>query len=91
MEREEHLQGFKQYCRPTDVDREDDDGNVILGEWRNEPPVPNIDDIGRIGGNRGPVEAINQRDTLARYFLTEEGFIEWQWRKAYRGFNVNIP
>lgn len=32
MNREEHLQRFKQYCPPSYVDHEDDNGNILPGE-----------------------------------------------------------
>ena len=92
MKREDHVLGFKQYCPPTYVDHIDENGDWVPGQWRAEHGVGgSFEDIGRCGGNRGSLDAVEQRDLLAKYFLSEHGFVEWQWRSAYRGFEVNIP
>lgn len=39
-----------------------------------------INPLGRIGANIGAAAAMRQRDTLARYFISEEGNLPWQWQ-----------
>lgn len=36
--------------------------------------------LGRVGANIGAVTAMRQRDILARYFMSEEGSIPFQWQ-----------
>lgn len=91
MNKEEHLQGFKQYCPSSYVDHEDNNHNIVPGEWRREPFCDYFQNIGRLGGNRGALVAIHQRDTIAKYFLSEEGQVPWQWQTVYRGFDINMP
>jgi len=33
----------------------------------------------RIGANIGLIAAMKQRDSLAQYFVSDEGSIPWQW------------
>jgi len=91
IKREEHIAGFKKYCPPTYADEVDEHGKVRPGEWRRTENLTNFQDIGRMGANRATVDAINQRDFIAEYFLSEQGFVEWQWRSAFRGFEINVP
>lgn len=62
------------------VDRENHNGEVIAGTWRTSIQENGcINPLGRIGANVGAAAAAKQRDTLARYFVSEEGSILWQW------------
>ena len=90
MKQEGHAQSFKQYCLPTYVDHVNENGDWEPGEWRGEARKNNFQDLGRCGGNRPALGAIQQRDMLAQYFLSEAGSVEWQWRSTFRGFEVNV-
>lgn len=92
MKREQHQQGFKQYCPPAYVDQEDGDRHIIPGEWRNDAQALNIQNLHRVGGNRAGAAAVNQRDILADYLANhEEGQVPWQWSVVFRGRNINVP
>lgn len=92
MKREQHQQGFKQYCLPAYVDQEDDDRHIIPGEWRNDAQLSNIQNLHRVGGNRAGAAAVKQRDILADYLANhEEGQVPWQWSIVFRGRNINVP
>lgn len=63
------------------IDREQVNGDVIPGEWRNEIQENGLlHPLGRVGANIGTTAAMRQRDTLARYFVSE-GNIPWQWQR----------
>ncbi|KAM0728892.1 Protein ALP1-like [Formica fusca] len=64
-----------------DIDREGSNGEIIAGNWRNLIRENNfINPLGRVGANIGTVTAMRQRDALARYFISEQGSIPWQWQ-----------
>lgn len=63
------------YVPPNFVDREDADGVLHPGRWREEGGLEGMDPL--------PPQfviqnAVNMRDTLAEYFLTPEGELPWQ-------------
>lgn len=64
-----------------DIDREGSNGEIIAGNWRNLIRENNfINPLGRVGANIGTATAMRQRDALARYFISEQGSIPWQWQ-----------
>lgn len=68
------------YMQEDFIDREDSDGKLIEGNWRNLiSQHPAINRMGRVGANIGSIAAMRQRDTLAQYFVSDEGSIPWQW------------
>lgn len=71
----------KQYFPHGIVDFETNDGEIILGSWRGTVGVNNLlHPLGRIGANFGTAAAVRQRESLAQYFVSDEGSIPWQWR-----------
>lgn len=75
------------YCPPEYTDREDENGQIINGAWRNEIPVDNIpvEVINNIGSRAVIQEAHNIRDTLAKYLNSPEGKVSWQEDYINRG------
>jgi len=68
------------YIQEDFVDREGYNGELIEGSWRSlilQHSVLNR--MGRIGANIGSIAAMKQRDSLAQYFVSDEGSIPWQW------------
>lgn len=65
------------YCPPNYTDYEDSNGNVHLGEWRNE-----VDPLrqARFGSNNAARSAFDLRNTLANYFMAE-GAVAFQYEK----------
>lgn len=65
------------------VDHEDDNGEIIPGNWRNLVRENGnfINPLGRIGANVGTAAAIRQREIFTQYFVSEEGSISWQWEQ----------
>ena len=65
------------YIPPESIDREDDQHNLILGEWRRDVTLEGL----RIGTHRNQsIEAKTWRDQLKDYFVSEAGSVPWQWR-----------
>lgn len=63
------------YCPDNYVDREDADGMIHLGEWRNETePLRQA----RFGSNNSTRNAFSLRETLTDYFLNE-GAVPFQY------------
>lgn len=74
------------YCPPNFIDNENN-GQVINGTWReNDIHIPSIQPC---SARRATVEAYEQRDKLADYFVTPEGEIPWQYEYVRRGQNCN--
>lgn len=70
-----------QYIQENIIDHENSAGELIAGNWRTSIPENGfINPLGRIGANVGAAIAVRQRNTLARYFVSEEGSISWQWQ-----------
>ncbi len=77
------------YCPANYVDQEDDNGAFIPGAWRAEAipeGQPLFLDIGRVGGNNPGVVLQRMRDTVANYFTSDDGAVEWQLRAVYAGY-----
>lgn len=70
-----------QYLHDGIADRKGPNGEIIEGNWRHNIVENGVmTDLGRIGANIGTATATKQRDTLAQYFISEEGSIPWQWQ-----------
>ena len=73
-------------CPPGYADHEDQEGNVIEGQWRREVDVDTaIIRAGRVGANRYGIDAATVRNNLKRYFSSEEGALPWQVQHVRRG------
>lgn len=83
--RDEQLPAMnRMYCPPNLIDSENDHGEIIDGTWRNnELQIQGLP----INARRGTVEAYEQRDLLANYFLTVQGEVPWQYEYIRRGNN----
>ena len=62
----------------AEMDKEDEDHNLIPGEWRNGTAMPDL--ARNLGHNRDNVEGKNQRDYLKHYFNSPAGSVPWQDR-----------
>ncbi|XP_050305028.1 uncharacterized protein LOC126742416 [Anthonomus grandis grandis] len=69
----------KQYCSATIIDREDEKGNIIEGDWRREPRL-NLLPVNRTSTNMYGRAAENMRNRLKKYFM-EDGAVTFQWNK----------
>lgn len=76
------------YCRPNDVDHEDNLGNLICGTWRNEHLNPY--NLRPCNAHRATRKAYQQRDTLTEFLLSPIGEIEWQYERVRRGCNRDV-
>lgn len=66
------------YCPSGYVDTDDWNGNVLLGEWRQEvDPVLGLQDAVRSCSDVYDPEAAQVRDTFAKFFV-REGAVPWQ-------------
>lgn len=70
------------YCGMGMVDREDGEGNVVPGPWRQEAALPSVR---RLGTNNSTREAQQNRNTLASYFMSDVGCLPWQIQYVRRG------
>lgn len=70
----------KLYCPPNLIDREDVDGNLLHGEWREQPTSEAFTRITSLGTNTYRNDANHMREQLALYFVGE-GAIPFQWDK----------
>jgi hypothetical protein len=60
------------------VDREDDNHNIIPGDWRQHAQMEDVDNA--VGPNRDTTDAKRQREYLKLYFNSPAGSVEWQDR-----------
>jgi len=90
MKRNEHLIGFQSYWPPGYVDYFDNNGNIVLGLWRGENTPGCIIRLNRVGSNRAATIAMKQQDTIAAYFISNQGQIPWQWEVVNRGRIINV-
>lgn len=67
------LPAKERYCPKSYIDNED-----VLGHWRHEVEGSIIETCGRLGSNNSTNAAIQQRNNLAKYFLTPAGFKDGQ-------------
>lgn len=64
------------YCPPGYADNEDDQGNLIPGQWRMENS-PLLADLPQLGSNMHSRNAAMIRDNLKSYFVST-GSVSWQ-------------
>lgn len=69
----------KRYCANSSADRENDNGDIMEGDWRRETNL-NVLSIKRTSLNMYGKVAENMRHKLCQYFL-EDGAIPFQWNK----------
>lgn len=83
-------EGTSQYCPLNYVDREDQNGNVIPGAWRNDVQgdigEPLLQDITRVGANNPAQYISRMRDALANYLWSDDGAVEWQMHLINEGY-----
>ena len=65
------------YCPPGYLDKEDSQGNVILGDWRTSGNN-GLESVGHVGSNRYSKSAAEMRDELMNYFMSSQGSVPWQ-------------
>lgn len=82
------IPGETTYCPLNYVDREDNTGNVILGEWRLN--VNNTNNLRPTNIHRAAREAYIQRDILSKYLSSPQGEVSWQMEYIHRGYNKDI-
>lgn len=68
------------YCPPTFIDTENQNHQIIPGDWRREVEDKcAIRRMGRVGANNSPQRIREQRDELAKWLSeTEQGSVPWQ-------------
>ncbi len=71
------------YIQAGDIDSETEDHSIIPGQWERNQPLSSLLEVKRLAGNRsGSNEARDQRMAVAKFFLTREGMVPWQFRSA---------
>lgn len=50
-----------------------------------------MQNIDRLSSNNSDAAARAQRNVLQDYFVTEAGEVPWQYQRAFRGYNINLP
>lgn len=73
------LMDDKQYFTSSCVDRENNEGEIIDGDWRRDENV-NLPPVGRTSTNMYGRQAEKMRESLTRYFMNE-GSVPFQWNK----------
>ena len=70
------------YIQSGFLDSEDDNGDIVAGEWRSEvnEDEGGLRHLNRIGGNRYTFEAGNTRSDFKNYFNSPQGEVPWQLR-----------
>ena len=67
------------YCPPGYVDREDNEGNVIPGDWRSDGSSNALRTVQHVGSNNYSRSASELRDTMIDFMTTPEGAVPWQY------------
>ena len=67
------------YCPPGFVDLEDNDRNVIPGDWRSEISSSGLQSVHRTSSNTYSRSASDLRDTIMRFLNTPQGEVSWQY------------
>ena len=64
------------------VDCEKSDGEIVPGDWRGiiQNDEGGLVNARQLGGNRYGFEASTTRDSFMRYFISEEGKLDWQYQ-----------
>ena len=70
------------YLTSGEIDFQDKEGRLISGSWRNEQNKESLLSLGQASGNHSKVEARKMRDCLAKYFMSPEGEVPFQWKHA---------
>lgn len=81
---DEQLALKRTYCPLNFVDCEDENGNLTPGGWR-LAEKSNMQTMRKGPPCRAAQKAFRQRDTLAKYFLTAEDEVPWQYEYIQRG------
>ena len=68
----------KQYIPSDFVDRDDPNGEVIPGTWRNFANTGGTTEIGRMGSNNSARSLSRVRDKFAEFFISPCGTVPWQ-------------
>lgn len=66
----------RNYCPTSYIDYEDDDGNILPGEWRRDGAA--LPSVSIAGSNTNSQNAANLRAHFKNYFLNE-GAVPLQW------------
>ncbi|KAK4875354.1 hypothetical protein RN001_011776 [Aquatica leii] len=77
------LPSQRKYCPTGFCDYISKTGNLHLGTWREAGN--NLRSVNRLGSNNSLYSAKNQRDVLADYFVSFEGWVPWQEAYVNRG------
>ena len=78
-----NLQLQRQPPQPQNLDREDDNHNIIPGSWRDMPDLM-VDLIGDPGMRNSSRDAKAVRNYLATYYASAAGAVPWQDRIIYQ-------
>ena len=71
------------YCPNGFADSEDSSGEIRLGEWRKVVPRHGNGAMGNIAplrGRRNSNSALQVRNALMKYFISDAGSVPWQWK-----------
>ena len=69
------------YAPPGTVDRENENGSVASGFWRDEfNPVGTLFNISQQSSNRHSMSAREIQREFAEYFLSQRGEVSWQYQ-----------
>lgn len=66
----------RKYCPTGYVDYYDENGELHEGSWRLEGN--NLNSVRRLGANNATNRAKSNRDKLADFFVSKEGWVSWQ-------------
>ena len=69
------------YSPPGLTDRENENGNIINGEWRAEHPPAAFQSLEQLCGNNPTRSAKLVRDMFKDHFMNEWS-VEWQWERV---------
>lgn len=77
--RENNLPGHLQtYCPLTFINREDEHGSIVQGEWRRQVnPLPSICNAGTNSNSRSAAVIRN----AFKHYMVNEGAVPWQWNR----------
>ena len=72
------------YLDPGSLEREDEAGNILPGQWVQDGLPNNLFNLHRLVGNRSGTQTCReQRDALAKAMVTD-GLAPWQFRHVFR-------
>lgn len=71
------------YVPPGYVDTENENGDIVYGDWRKDMEKDNaLERVSQIGSNTYTKNAAEIRDDFANYFI-HEGSVPWQWGRTH--------